>query len=244
MHRRGAWSDTWTAWRQQLCSLWVCFPGEGCALSYILQAVSVSLTEHSRGNVPWQSVPVQWLPPLPFCPLSQLGIFSMQLWLTDFCDIIASFALQSESETRSVVSSSLWPHGLYSPWNSPGQNTGVGIFSSPGDLPNPGIELRSPVLQVDSLPAEPQGKPKNSRVGTLSLFQRIFPTQESNQDLLHCRCFTNWAIREAQIILRKWYFRRLLDHHSLIISCYRFTSQFCSIGKSSGYLTWIGFCFF
>ena len=30
------------------------------------------------------------------------------------------------SENRSVVSNSLWPHGLYSPWNSPGQNTGVG----------------------------------------------------------------------------------------------------------------------
>ena len=30
------------------------------------------------------------------------------------------------SESHSVVSDSLWPHGLYSPWNSPGQNTGVG----------------------------------------------------------------------------------------------------------------------
>ena len=29
-------------------------------------------------------------------------------------------------------------------------------FPSPGDLPNPGIEPRSPALQVDSLPAEPQ----------------------------------------------------------------------------------------
>ena len=32
-------------------------------------------------------------------------------------------------------------------------------FPSPGDLPNPGIESRSPTLQADSLPAEPQGKP-------------------------------------------------------------------------------------
>ena len=30
---------------------------------------------------------------------------------------------------------------------------------SPGDLPNPGIKPRSPALQLDSLPAEPQGKP-------------------------------------------------------------------------------------
>ena len=32
-----------------------------------------------------------------------------------------------------------------------------------------------------------QGKPKNTGVGSLSLLQQIFPTQESNQDLLHCR---------------------------------------------------------
>ena len=44
----------------------------------------------------------------------------------------------------------LRPHGLYSPWNSPGQNTGV---------------------------------------GSLSLLQWIFPTQESNWGLLHCRWF-------------------------------------------------------
>ena len=33
------------------------------------------------------------------------------------------------SESRSVVSDSLWPHGLHSPWNSPGQNTEVGSLS-------------------------------------------------------------------------------------------------------------------
>ena len=32
-------------------------------------------------------------------------------------------------------------------------------FSSPGDLPDPGIKPRSPVLQVDSLPTKPLGKP-------------------------------------------------------------------------------------
>ena len=59
-------------------------------------------------------------------------------------------------------------------------------FPSPGDLPNRGIEPRSPTLQADSLPAEPQGKPKNTGVGSLSPFQGIFPTQELNQGLLHC----------------------------------------------------------
>ena len=70
-----------------------------------------------------------------------------------------SSSLEKESESHSVVSNSLQPHGLYNPWNSPGQNTGVGsLFPSPGDLPNSGIEPRSPALQADSLPAEPQGK--------------------------------------------------------------------------------------
>ena len=58
------------------------------------------------------------------------------------------YGKESESESRSVVSNSLQPHGLYSPWNSPGQNTGV---------------------------------------GSLSLLRGIFPTQESNSGLLHCR---------------------------------------------------------
>ena len=45
-----------------------------------------------------------------------------------------------------------------SPWNSPGYNTGVGSRFLLQDLPNPGIEPRSPASQADSLPAEPQGK--------------------------------------------------------------------------------------
>ena len=45
----------------------------------------------------------------------------------------------------------LQPHGLYSPWNSPGQNTGVDSLSlTPGDLPNPGIEPGPPTLLADS----------------------------------------------------------------------------------------------
>ena len=42
-------------------------------------------------------------------------------------------------------------------------------------------------VAVTSLPSEPPGKPKNTRVGNPSLLQRIFPTQESNRALLRCR---------------------------------------------------------
>ena len=51
----------------------------------------------------------------------------------------------------------------------------------------PGIKPRYPALQVDSLPAGLQGKPKNTGVGSLPLLQWIFLTQESSQGLLHCR---------------------------------------------------------
>ena len=69
-----------------------------------------------------------------------------------------------------------------------GKNTGVGCHALlSGNLPNPGLESRSPALQADSLPAEPPGKPKNTGVGSLSLLQGIFLTQESNWALLHCR---------------------------------------------------------
>ena len=39
----------------------------------------------------------------------------------------------------------------------------------------PGIKPTSLALQADSLPAEPQGKPKNTGGGSLSLLQHIFP---------------------------------------------------------------------
>ena len=70
------------------------------------------------------------------------------------------------SGSRSVVSYSLQCHELYSPWKSPGQSTGVGSpFFLQGIFPTQGP--RSPALWADSLPAEPQGKPKNTGVGNL-----------------------------------------------------------------------------
>ena len=61
------------------------------------------------------------------------------------------------------------------------------VFFFSKDLPNAGIKPRSPTLQADSLPAEPQGKPKNTGGCSLSLLQGIFLVQELNHGLLHCR---------------------------------------------------------
>ena len=55
---------------------------------------------------------------------------------------------------------------------------------SPGDLPNPGVEPRSPALQVDALTSEPPGKPnvhKRSKIGPV--------------------CFTHIAICEAAMVI-------------------------------------------
>ena len=51
-------------------------------------------------------------------------LFNYQLILLG-CFCFCFFYISS----RSVKSDSLWPHGLYSPWNSPGQNTGEGNLS-------------------------------------------------------------------------------------------------------------------
>ena len=119
------------------------------------------------------------------------------------------------------MSDSLWSYGLYSPWNSPGQNTGV---------------------------------------GSLSLFQGIFPTQGSNPGLPHCRwilyqlshkgstrilewvaypfssrsywprnqtgvsCiaggfFTNWATQEAHSFFLYYFYQWLSLNKMLVIRC-------------------------
>ena len=96
-----------------------------------------------------------------------------------------------ETESLPVMSDSLQPHGLRkTPWTLQLPRKSIEFsrpehwsgypFPSPGDLPKPEIEPRSPALQVDSLPAEPPGKPKNTRVGSLSLLQWIFLTQGLN----------------------------------------------------------------
>jgi len=44
----------------------------------------------------------------------------------------------------------------------------------PGDLPNPGIESKSPALQIDSLPSEPPGKPQTALLFNSNLFSFSF----------------------------------------------------------------------
>ena len=111
--------------------------------------------------------------------------------------------LSSLLRMHEVKSKSLSHVQLFAtPWNirsmefsRPEYRSGL-PFPSPGNLPNSGIKPRSPALQADSLPSEPQGKSKNTGVGSLSLLQQIFPTQELNWGLLHCR----WSLYQLSYV--------------------------------------------
>jgi len=70
----------------------------------------------------------------------------------------------------------------------------------PRDLPNPGIELRSPTLQADSLPSELLGKSKNAGVGSLSLLQGNFPGIKPGSLALQANSSPAKLLKEALVL--------------------------------------------
>ena len=109
-----------------------------------------------------------------------------------------------ESESRWVVSNSVRPpstivHGIFQArileWLA-------FPFSRGSSQPRDWTQVSG--IAGDSLAAEPQGKLKNTGVGSLSLLQEIFLTWKSKWGLLHCRrILTNWATREAFLNLQR-----------------------------------------
>ena len=75
-------------------------------------------------------------------------------------------------------------------------------FPSPEDLSNPGIEPRSPTLQADSLPAEPQGSPRILEWVAYP-FSRgsSWPSNQTEVSCIAGRFFTNWAIRDCPLFV-------------------------------------------
>ena len=99
------------------------------------------------------------------------------------------FLKRSLSEWKSPSrADSLRPHGLYSPWNSLGQNTGVGclpisrVSSQSSDRTH--VSCIAGGFFTSWATKETQ---ENIGVGSLSLLLQIVPTQELNRGLLHCR---------------------------------------------------------
>ena len=104
----------------------------------------------------------------------------------------------------------------------------VAVPSSKGSS-QPRDEPRSPTLQADSLPSEPLGKLKNAWVGSLSFFQQIFLTQESNRGLLHCREILYWLSYQGI----PWILKLLVDPY-MTWSCLT-SMDFTSTSKEWNY---------
>ena len=86
------------------------------------------------------------------------------------------------------MSNSLQHHGLYSPWNSLGLNTGVGSLPLlQGIFPTQELNPCLPHCRQFLYQLSHKGKPKNTGAGSLTLLQRIFLIQELNLGLLHFR---------------------------------------------------------
>ena len=86
--------------------------------------------------------------------------FYFHLYYMDCFAIKCICVIENESESHSVVSDSLQPHGLYSPLNSPGQNTGLGSLSLlQGIFPMQGLNPFLLHWQMDSLQLSQQGSP-------------------------------------------------------------------------------------
>ena len=103
------------------------------------------------------------------------------------------------SETHLVVSDSLWPHELYSPWNSLVQNTGAGslsllLGSFPTQESNPGLQHCRWILYQLSHKGSPRilewvAYPFSSRSSQ--------PRNQTGDSSIAGGFFTNWAFREA-----------------------------------------------
>ena len=150
---------------------------------------------------------------------------------------------ESESESRSVLSDSLWPHRLYSPWNSRVQNTGVGSLSLlqaifPTQGLNPGLPHCRPILYLYFIGIKP-GLPhcrqilyQLSHKGSPRILEWVaypfsrgssWPRNQTRVSCIAGEFFTNWAIRAAldkgvskKTALSFWHWQAILFSNFLL----------------------------
>ena len=86
---------------------------------------------------------------------------STHTFLWKYAFILETVLQQNESESHPFVSDSLWPHGLYSPWNSPGQNSGLGSLSLlQGIFPTQGLNPGLPHCRQNLYQVSHKGNPR------------------------------------------------------------------------------------
>ena len=97
------------------------------------------------------------------------------------------------------MSDSLWPHGLYSPWNSPDQNTGVGSCSLlQGIFPTQGMNPGLPHCRWIHYQLSCQGSPRILGWVTYPFSSKFFwRRNRTGVSCIAAGFFTNWATREA-----------------------------------------------
>ena len=130
------------------------------------------------------------------------GVAKSQTWLSNWTEVNW---IESESGSDSVVSNYLQPHGLYSPWNSPGQNIGVGslsllqgIFPTRGS--NPGVPHYRWILYQLS---------HKARLKILEWVDYPFssgsfpPRNQTGDPCIVGGLFTKWANRKAHLIIKR-----------------------------------------
>ena len=108
----------------------------------------------------------------------------------------------SESESSSVVSDSLWPHGLYSSWNPPGQNTEVGSLSFlQGIFPTQGSNPSLPHCRQILYQLNHKGSPRILKwVASLFSSGSSWPRNQIGVSCIAGGFFTSWETREAHHI--------------------------------------------
>ena len=134
---------------------------------------------------------------------------------------------ESENESCSVVSDSLQPHGLHSPWNSPGQNMRVGSCSLLQGI-FPTLGLNSGFLHSRQIlyQLSPQASAQILEWVAYPFSSRSFrPRNWTRVSCIAGRFFTSWATREAHRT-HKQYNKSLLVTVALGASSSRFESKF------------------
>ena len=123
---------------------------------------------------------------IPSLPLALFVVMLSKAHLTSHSRVSGSrWVITPSWLSGSLSCVQLWPDGLYSPWILQVRILEWVVFHfSQGSSQSSGQTQVSHI--AGGLPAESQGKPKNTEVGSLSLLQWISKSQESNRGLLHC----------------------------------------------------------
>ena len=182
----------------------------------------------------------------------------VQAWDGHFCYFFSDLEAESVSRTLPLgtLSNASFPPGhsgpptcywdprdtgkvpkVFCPWNSPGKNTGVRCYALlQGNLPDPGIELRSPTLQAESFPSEPATKlpPRYLKCvteGSGVSFRKII-WKKKKYIYIYTNWFTllytwNWYNTVNQLCLTLRYLKCVTEGSRVVISCLRQSHTGC-----------------